>query len=154
MLEPLTYQEMLRTLGNLLDECKCENAMIRVSPQGAEVVAAGWNREREMTAEALRRHSSIQRGWRTQRYSPMIRPESLRWRLRAVGAELDVVGCGSCVITVDPDQVRVQSGDKYDRTFSSASLKRRAMLAQHLRGQVGANGPGILPQITQSQDVA
>jgi hypothetical protein len=154
MLEPLTYQEMLRTLGTLLDECKCENAVIRLSQQGAEIVATGWNREREMTADALRRHSSIQRGWRAQRFTAMPRPETLRWRLRAVGAELDVVGCGSCVITVDPDQVRVQSGDQYDRTFSSESLKRRAMLALHLRGQLGADRSGIFPQSTQSQDVA
>ena len=141
MADPLTYQEMLRTLGTLLDDCRCTNAVIRVSPQGAEIIAPGWRGDREQTIEEIRRQSAIQRGWRAQRRTQSVHPEGLRWSLRVVGAELDAVGARSYVLTVQPDGVRVQSGERYDRHFSTSALKRRAMLALHLRGQIGPSRP-------------
>ncbi len=42
MPEPLTYQEMLRSLGTLLDQAGNKTATIKLTPTGAEIAAAVW----------------------------------------------------------------------------------------------------------------
>jgi hypothetical protein len=140
--EALTYQEILRTLGTLLDQCRCESAIILLSHQGAEVTARTWRWQREWTMNAILGASSTQRAWRSRRRDRQWRAEGLRWRLRLVGAELDAVGAGRYVITIQPGNIRVQGHEGYDRTFDGPSLKRRADLAPTLRGQrPRAGGP-------------
>ena len=119
--EALTYQETLRTLGTLLDQCECEHAIILLSHQGAEVTARTWRWQREWTTDAILGASSAQRAWRSRRRDRRWRPEGLRWRLRIVGAELDAVGAGRYVITIRPEGIRVQSREGYDRTFDGPS---------------------------------
>jgi hypothetical protein len=133
--EVLTYQQSLRTLGTLLDQCKCERASILLSHQGAEVVAPTWRWQREWTMDAILGASSTQRTWRSRRRDRQWRPDGLRWRLRLVGAELDAVGAGRYVSTIRPEAIRVQSDEGYDRTIDGSSLKHRAELALSLRGQ-------------------
>ena len=136
----LSYQEMLRTLGTLLDHCGSEHANIVLSPQGAEVIAATWRWQRDWTIEQIRGASTTQRGWRSRRGAPRRHPAGLRWRLRLVGAELDLVGASSYVVSLRPDAVRVQSHDGFERRIDLASLQQRAALAPTLRG--GALAPG------------
>jgi hypothetical protein len=133
--EVLTYQETLRTLGTLLDQCACERAIILLSHQGAEVIAPTWRWQREWTMDAILGASSTQRTWRSRRRDRHWRPEGLRWRLRLVGAELDTVGTGRFVINIQPEGIRVQSHEGYDRTIDGPALKRRAELAVSLRGR-------------------
>ena len=146
--EALTYQETLRTLGTLLDQCRCERAMILLSHQGAEVISPTWRWQREWTIDAILGASATQRAWRSRRRDRRWRPEGLRWRLRIVGAELDAVGAGRYVITIRPEGIRVQSREGYDRTFDRVSLKRQAELAPTLRGQHPLAG-GPTPPATE-----
>jgi hypothetical protein len=135
--DTVTYQEMLRTLGTLLDECGGPTAVIKVSRQVAEVVASGWRWDREWTMVEVTAASTEQRAWREKGSVEhrRINTTRLRWRLRLVGAELDAAGGGPYLLTVQPDTVRVQGTKGYDRQFPTASIERRAKLAPYLRGQ-------------------
>jgi hypothetical protein len=135
--DTVTYQEMLRTLGTLLDECGGSTAVIKVSRQGAEVVAPGWRWDREWTMVEVTAASTEQRAWREKGSVEhrRINTTQLRWRLRLVGAELDAAGGRPYLLTVQPDTVRVQGPNGYDRQFPTASIERRAKLAPYLRGQ-------------------
>jgi hypothetical protein len=134
---------MLRTLGTLLDMCRCERGILVVSPQGAEVSAPGWEYSREWTMAGLEGVSALQRTWRGQPSAYRLPSVGHRWRLRVVGAELDAVGATAYTLTVQPEAIQVQSHGTYNRMFDTAGLERRIRLAQHLRGQ--RPGPELQP---------
>jgi hypothetical protein len=140
--EALTCQELLRTLGTLLDECGGERAVILLSPDGAEVISAAWRLGQQWPLDAIAAASALQRRWRVQPPERPLPPGGLRWSLRVVGAELDALGPGSYTITVRPDRVQVQSPAGYERTFDILALKRRAYLAPYRRGQFPARPAG------------
>lgn len=135
MLSALTYQEMLRTLGTLLYEAGCPTANLRLSLQGAELIAAGWNERRVWTARDLRDAAARQR--RSRSAGERHHPPRQGWRisLRALGAHQDTLRGGSYVLTVQPDAVRVQGASGYDQTFPTLALRRRAQLLPYLRDQ-------------------
>jgi hypothetical protein len=141
-LEELTCQELLRTLGTLLDECGGERAVILLSPGGAEVISSAWRLGQQWSLDAIATASAFQRRWRAQPPERPLPPGGLRWSLRVVGAELDALGSGSYTITVRPDRVQVQSPTGYERTFDILALKRRADLAPYRRGQFPARPDG------------
>src|SRR5262249_27326595 len=86
--EPLHYQEMLRTIGTLLDMCRCERGILVVSPHGAEVSAPGWEYSRDWTMAGLGGVSALQKTWRGHPSAYRLPSVGHRWRLRVVGAEL------------------------------------------------------------------
>jgi hypothetical protein len=149
--EALTYQETLRTLGTLLDQCRCERAIILLSHQGVEVISPTWRWQREWTIDAILGASATQRAWRSRRRDRRWRPEGLRWRLRIVGAELDAVGASRYIVTIRSENIRVQGHEGYDRSFDGPALKRRADLAPSLRGQRPLAGQ---PRPTAAEPVA
>jgi hypothetical protein len=140
MLSALTYQEILRTLGTLLDEAGCLTANLRLSLQGAEVIASGWSERRVWTARDLGDAAARQRRSRSAGSATTLPRQGWRLSLRALGAHLDALRGGSYVLTVQPDAVRVQGASGYDQTFPTETLGRRARLLPHLRDQPSRAG--------------
>jgi len=138
----LTCQELLRTLGTLLDECGAERAVIRLSPGSAEVISPSWRLEQRWSRDAIAAASALQQQLRAQPRERPLPVGGLRWSLRIVGAALDALGGGAFTITVGPDQVQIRSAAGYERTFDSRALQRRADLAPYCRGQVSARPAG------------
>jgi hypothetical protein len=139
---PLTYQEMLRTLGTLLDRAGAKTATIFLSAEGAQVSAPGWPWARAWDLEALQAQTAAQRGRRLNRRARRI-PRSGRTskRLRVVGAALDLENRGPYTVTLAPDVIQVESRGGPKRTFESRPLARRLRLAPHLRGQLPTAAP-------------
>jgi hypothetical protein len=137
MPEGLTYQEMLRTLGTLLDQAGLKTATIKLDPAGAEVTATGWPWPRAWDCEAIEAQADAQRLWRYKPRPRRVRgPGRIAKRLRVVGAALDVENQAPYVLLLDANTVRVEGRDDYRRTFEPRPLARRLSLAEHLRGQI------------------
>jgi hypothetical protein len=134
MSDTLTYQEMLRTLGALLDADGCALGVLRVSRQEAEIMAPGWRGAWTWTAEALRAAAARQCAARGLRRPPSQGPR--RWGpiLRVLGAQLDTLAGSRYVLTLRPAAVLVQSGD-HEQLFERTALERRAQLLPYLRAQ-------------------
>jgi hypothetical protein len=134
-----SYQEMLRTLGTLLDQAGIKEATINLDAEGAHVTAPGWPWPRIWDCEAIEAQADAQQAWR---HKP--RPRRVRGagrvtkRLRVVGAALDVDGQAPYLVMVDATVVRVEGRDGYRRSFEQRPLQRRLNLAEHLRGQISA----------------
>jgi hypothetical protein len=134
--QALTFQETLRTLGMLLDQSSTDSAEIVLSATGATVrTSTAWSWPREWSSEALASESARQRNWRAENTPAQHRLEGVRWALRVIGTELDAEGSGPYTILVHSDTVRVQKPDGNERAYTAESLRRRAVLAPHLRGQ-------------------
>ena len=134
MADRLTYQEMLRTLGALLDADGCALAVVRMSRQEAEITAPGWRGAQRWTAETLQAAAGRQRAARGLHRPPGQGPR--RWGpiLRVLGAHLDTLSGSRYVLTLRPAAVLVQGGD-YAQTFERTALERRARLLPYLRGR-------------------
>jgi hypothetical protein len=133
---PLSYQEILRTLGTLLEQQGTPRAVLTLAPGRAEVLAPNWQAPRVWNTHDLRREMAAQRQRRGQpKASRALRSGGLAQRLRAVGIALDcVLGSDLYVLTVDADGVQVH-GRGYQHSFDEHQLARRLALASHLRGQ-------------------
>jgi hypothetical protein len=135
--DALNYQEILRTLGTLLDQSGSESAMLVLSAQGAAVEAPSWTGARVWSREALEAESANQRSWRARPRPPHLAHAGHFNRvLRVVGAALDAEGGGPYTLHVDEQEVRVRTTDGAERVFEAKPLERRLKLAAHLRGQL------------------
>jgi hypothetical protein len=126
MTTSLTYQEALRVLATLLEQCQEGRALLRLSPQGAEAAAPGWRWPREWTPDMLREEAARQARDRSQQRYEHQRADRLSACLRVLGAELDQQGIGFFILTVLPDAVHVQGQGGYEQVFEMEALKRRA----------------------------
>jgi hypothetical protein len=136
---PLTYQEILRTLGTLLDQSGSATASITLSPESAEVQAPSWPWQHTWSRDALYLESDRQRSWRYQpRPAHMAKPGRFNNSLRVIGAALDTQGGGPYTVVVEAEAVRVRAPDGSEQVFDAKSLERRVKLAEHLRGQLPA----------------
>jgi hypothetical protein len=133
MQAPLPYQQMLRTLGGVLDAAGSSVAVIHATPTGARVhadvaaVPEAWGLE-ALDAEAQRQ--AQQRGAATVPWA-----RRLGWQLRLVGAALDLEGPGPYTLLARPEEIFVFSARGYQRTFRQSALERQAALAPEFRGQ-------------------
>jgi hypothetical protein len=132
----LSCQEILRTLGGVLDSCGSTVAVIEIAPSGARVAADLASVSEDWSLEALVQESERQR---RHRASPdaALTPWARRigWQLRLVGAALDLVGPGPYTIMARPEEVFVFNKQGYRRGFRHTALERRAALAPEFRGQ-------------------
>ena len=120
----LTYQEMLRTLGNVLDLAGAVSATISVSPQGAQLAAPSQDPPLAWEIDALLREAAAQRNWRLRPLPHSVpRGKRLGERLRVLGAALDGEGPGPYRISVAPTAIRAQGPAGFDRTFEPAQLR-------------------------------
>ncbi len=138
MAEPLAYQEMLRTIGALLDQLGAMTATIGLAPAGAQVSAPGWPWPRTWEPEALVAQAAAQRGLRVQpRSRRLARAGRIAARLRVVGTALDADAAGPYLVLLDADEIQVEGRDGYQRRFARRPMRHRLRLAPHLRGQTG-----------------
>lgn len=126
MTTALTYQEALRVLATLLEQCHEGRAHLRLSPPGAEAAAPGWRWPREWTPDMLRDEAARQARDRAQPRYEHPRTDRLSACLRVLGADLDQQGAGFFIITVLPEAVHVQGQGGYEQVVDMAALKRRA----------------------------
>jgi hypothetical protein len=137
MPEGLTYQEMLRTLGTLLDQAGIKTATIQLDAEGAHVTAPDWPWPRAWDCAAIEAQAEAQRIWRFKPRPRRVRgPGRGAKRLRVVGAALDVDAQAPYLLQLDGNTVRVEGRDDYRRIFEPRPLARRLSLAEHLRGQL------------------
>jgi hypothetical protein len=146
MTTALTYQEALRVLATLLEQCQEGRAHLRLSPQGAEAAAPGWRWPRDWTPDMLRDEAARQARDRTQPRYEHQRTDRLSACLRLLGGDLDQQGVGFFIITVLPDAVHVQGQGGYEQVVEMAALKRRARLeASRRRPRPDTDGPASPP---------
>ena len=134
---PLSYQEILRTIGEVLDVAGSTVGVIHLEPGGVRLradrasVAEDWSMD-ALVAEAERQRDRREAGVATTG-TPWAR--LMGWQLRLVGAALDVAGPGPYTIVARPEEILVFNAQGYYRPFRHAALERRAALAPELRSQ-------------------
>jgi hypothetical protein len=139
----LTYQDALRVLATLLEQCQEGRAHLRLSPQGAEAAAPGWRWPREWTPDMLREEAARQARERTQPRYEHQRSDRLSACLRLLGGDLDQQDIGFFIITVLPDTVHVQAQGGAEQVIDMETLKRRARHeAARRRPKPDADDPG------------
>ncbi len=122
----LTYQDALRVLATLLEQCQEGRAVLRLSPQGAEAAAPGWRWPRDWTPDMLRDEAARQARARSQPRYEHQRADRLSACLRVLGGDLDQKGVGFFILTVLPDTIHVQGQGGYEQVVEMDALKRRA----------------------------
>ncbi|HZU07985.1 MAG TPA: hypothetical protein VFB73_18640 [Chloroflexota bacterium] len=134
---PLSYREMLRTLGGVLDAAGSALAVIHLTPRGARLYAereglpVRWSMA--ALAEAARQQCQQRATASAATAAPWAR--RLGWKLRLVGGMLDLDRPGACTLVVRPEEILVFNARGYRRTFAHAALERAAALAPAFRGQ-------------------
>ena len=137
----LSYQDVLRVLATLLEQCQEGRAHLRLSPQGAEAAAPGWRWPREWTPDMLRDEAARQARERAQPRYEHQRSDRLSACLRLLGSDLDQQDVGFIILTVLPDTIHVQGQGGYEQVVEMEALKQRARHeAAQRRPKPAANG--------------
>jgi hypothetical protein len=134
----LSYQEMLRALGLLLDACGCETAELVLGPRGVSVTAPNWTYRRRWTLRALQSEAARQRAQHRTEPPDAWLLAGLRWCLRPVGALLDARRPGTYTIVAMQDTLRVRSADGFACTLDIHALRRLALDAVSSRASLVA----------------
>jgi hypothetical protein len=115
----LSCQEMLRTIGTLLDGANVGTATIALSKAGAAVAASTWPSVRTWKHDALAAETIRQRQWRRggQGGPAPASAGRLSHDLRALGGALDADLAGPWVITLTPATIHV-CGNRGETTVS------------------------------------
>ncbi|MBX5490465.1 MAG: hypothetical protein IRZ14_04855 [Chloroflexi bacterium] len=123
MPEQLKYEEMLRTVGAVLDQTGDDLAVLDVWPHGVMFQSVGRSGRHEMALPEIQRVSQERQALRGTGTSST--PEGLprfEWVLRVVGAELDRVQQSRFGLTVSRSRVIVEGAEGYQRTFEADEL--------------------------------
>jgi hypothetical protein len=109
MIADLSYQEVLRTIGAVLEDAGSETANIALLAEAATVSAPGWPAEQVWDRGALEAEMAAQRGWRAVgRHAPARVAGRTSHDLRVVGWMLDAQGVGPYALAVALSAVRVR----------------------------------------------
>lgn len=146
----LTYEETLRTLGTLFDTTRTREAVIRLSAQGAEVVAGTWRGPALWDHDALRSAAAQQRAQRlVARYARTRRSDESAHYLRLVGAELDRHGRGGeYVLKLQGSHVAVEAPTGETWTFDPSATEQREHPLRLARGQRARRGTSRAPALS------
>ena len=131
-----SYQEMLRTVGAILDEAGSNLALIHVSPRHVRVLAVGPYGEHVLSIRYLAHCIDVQRQLRGQ--LPPRDPVDLTRLapvLRAVGAELDRQQQPRYDLAVTQGAVIIEGSRGYRRTLAFD------VLAELLEAAIRSRGP-------------
>jgi len=122
MIADLSYQEVLRTIGAVLDGAGDDIANIALLAEAATVSAPGWTAEQVWDRGALEAEMAAQRGWRA---APHRAPARAAGRtshdLRVVGWMLDAQGVGPYAVTLARSAVRVRLPNGEVQTIARSS---------------------------------
>ena len=138
----LTYAEMLRTVGSVLDDTDHDLAVLDVSPQSVVIQTVGRSGRQELESEAIAERSRERAKLRGRGGAPQPpdAPPRFEWVLRVVGAELDRIGQGRYGLTVSRQGVTVEGSEGYNRVFDAETLAQLLHEAVKRRGNVPRPG--------------
>jgi len=122
----LTFEETLRTLGNVLDTAGSDIAVIDLTAARARIRASAARVPRAWTRDALAAEAERQRRARGARPAPDRRPRQLSHELRLVGAALDRARAGRCTLTVGPEEIVGLADDGARFAYDRNRLARHA----------------------------
>src|SRR5262245_28753585 len=109
MITEFSYQEVLRTIGSVLENTGSDTANIALLAGAATVSAPDWPAEQVWDRAALEAEVATQRGWRAGAGHPSGRAAGRTSHdLRAVGWMLDGQGAGPYALAVALSAVRVR----------------------------------------------
>ncbi len=125
MPDDLTYQEILRTIGILLEIANARDVRIVLADQAATVSGPSWHGPSEWSVADLATESSDQRTWRFHpRPDKTPRAGILANCLRSIGAIIDMRGGSPYTIDLEPTQVHVRGPDAF--TYSLGLIEAEA----------------------------
>jgi hypothetical protein len=129
----LTYEEMLRTVGAVLDGTDHDLAVLDVSPHAVVIQTVGRSGRLEFGFGEIEERSRERSRLRGQGPAPQPAgaPPRFEWVLRVVGAELDRAGDSRYGLTVSRQSVSVEGAEGYQRVFDAETLA--ALLHEALR---------------------
>jgi hydroxymethylpyrimidine/phosphomethylpyrimidine kinase len=131
--EDLKYEELLRTVGQMLDDSGDDLAVLDLWSHGVVIQSVGRSGPHEVQLSEIELESRrrAQRRGQGHAHDPQAGPPRFEWVLRVVGAALDQAGGQSRYgITVSRDSVSVEGAEGYHREFDAATL------AQMLHGAI------------------
>ncbi|HLH23172.1 MAG TPA: hypothetical protein VK066_11655 [Chloroflexota bacterium] len=134
-----SYQEMLRTVGALLDQAGSNLALVDIYPARVRVMATGPFGEQVLSIRYLSDCIAVQRELRGR--TPARDPADLNRLspvLRAVGAELDRQAQPSYRLAVTKGAVVIQGSRGYRRTLALD------VLASLLQGAIGSRNLSLV----------
>ena len=138
--EQLKYEEMLRTVGAVLDQTGDDLAVLDVWPHGVMFQSVGRSGRHEMALDEIQEVSRQRASLRgTGKPGLPEGPPRFEWVLRVVGAELDQLDQSRFGLTVSRSRVIVEGAEGYERTFEADELARLMREAiQKRRAQAAA----------------
>jgi hypothetical protein len=108
----LTHQELLRTLGTVLDQAGATTATLTVAPDQVTVELPSSPLPIPCGAAVLQGESATQRGWRQPGvHSPFLPDRGVRRGLRVLGGALDSQPIEAYIVTINPHAIAVRPGD-------------------------------------------
>jgi hydroxymethylpyrimidine/phosphomethylpyrimidine kinase len=125
--ENLKYEELLRTVGQLLDDSGDDLAVLDLWSHGVMIQSVGRRGPHEMQLSEIELESRrrAQRRGQGGAHDPQVGPPRFEWVLRVVGAELDRTASQSRYgLTVSRESVTVEGAEGYHREFHAATLAR------------------------------
>jgi hydroxymethylpyrimidine/phosphomethylpyrimidine kinase len=133
----LKYEELLRTVGQMLDDSGDNLAVLDLWSHGVVIQSVGRRGPHEIQLSEIEvesRRRAQRRGQGTA-HDPLAGPPRFEWVLRVVGAELDEAAPQSRYgLTVSRDSVSVDGAEGYHREFDAATLTRLLHDAIQRRG--------------------
>ncbi|HEY7064973.1 MAG TPA: bifunctional hydroxymethylpyrimidine kinase/phosphomethylpyrimidine kinase [Chloroflexota bacterium] len=124
---PLGYEELLRTVGQMLDDSGDDLAMLDLWSHGVAIQSVGRSGAHEVQLSEIEiesRRRAARRGQGTP-HDPHAGPPRFEWVLRVVGAQLDEATPQSRYgLTVSRESVNVEGAEGYHREFDAATLAR------------------------------
>jgi hydroxymethylpyrimidine/phosphomethylpyrimidine kinase len=123
--EDLKYEELLRTVGQMLDDSGDDLAVLDLWSHGVVIQSVGRSGPHEIQLSEIELESRrrAQRRGQGTAHDPAAGPPRFEWVLRVVGAQLDQAGPQSRYgLTVSRDSVSVDGAEGYHREFDAATL--------------------------------
>ena len=118
----ISYEEMLRTVGGVLDETHCDRAALEITRQAIVVQTMGRAERQELPEIEQQSHERAQRRGRGTEPSVAAALARFEWVLRVVGTELDREGHPRYSLTVDREHVTVEAAEGSRRVFDRDAL--------------------------------
>jgi hydroxymethylpyrimidine/phosphomethylpyrimidine kinase len=136
--EQLKYEELLRTVGQMLDDSGDDLAVLDLWSHGVVIQSVGRSGAHEIQLSEIEIESRrrAERRGQGSAHDPAAGPPRFEWVLRVVGAELDEAGGQSRYgLTVSRDSVSVEGAEGYHREFDAATLAEMLHEAIQRRGR-------------------
>jgi hypothetical protein len=132
---PLPFEDLLRTLGSLLDEAGARAGYLSVGPAGATLQGCGPTPCQRTLGPLELHHENTGRSALRSQVSPAgeASPERFESRLRIVGAMLETQPVQGYEIIVGPHLIEVEGEDGYCHVFTAEEIA--ALISEAAEGR-------------------